>query len=128
MPPPPVPHQLGPSDIPEIAEPPHPATLHNEDEPPGGSPREDPLIREQVETQRANRTLRQRYADKAHQLALGCIAFWIITIGAVGVVNAVTGRQILSDTVLVAVTTGVTVNVLAAFIGVIRGLFPATDK
>jgi len=37
------------------------------------------------------------------------------------------GKQVISDTALIAITTGVTVNVLAAFLGVIRGLFP-TDK
>ncbi len=30
-----------------------------------------------------------------------------------------------SDTVMIAMTTGVTINVLACFLGVIRGLFPA---
>lgn len=33
-----------------------------------------------------------------------------------------------SDQVLIAVTTGVTVSVLAAFLGVIRGLFPGKDE
>jgi hypothetical protein len=36
-------------------------------------------------------------------------------------------KQVISDTALIAITTGVTVNVLAAFLGVIRGLFP-TDQ
>ncbi len=36
-----------------------------------------------------------------------------------------TGKQMLSDNILIAITTGATINVLAAFLGVIRGLFPS---
>ncbi|MGT5125632.1 hypothetical protein ACRWGX_10645, partial [Escherichia coli] len=35
------------------------------------------------------------------------------------------GIQIFSDKVLIAITTAVTLNVFAAFLGVIRGLFPS---
>ena len=38
------------------------------------------------------------------------------------------GIEMWSDQVLIAVTTGVTVSVLAAFLGVIRGLFPGKDE
>lgn len=34
----------------------------------------------------------------------------------------------ISDNALIAITTGVTVNVLAAFLGVIRGLFPPSES
>lgn len=39
-----------------------------------------------------------------------------------------TGIELWSDQILIAVTTGVTVSVLAAFLGVIRGLFPGKDE
>lgn len=89
---------------------------------------ENILVQEEAKTLSANRALRNVYADKAYRLACGCICFWVIAIGAVGVVHAVTGVQALSDAVMIAITTGVTVNVLAAFLGVIRGLFPASER
>jgi hypothetical protein len=60
-------------------------------------------------------------------LAAECIHFWIFLILANGLIAAMLGKQVISDTALIAITTGVTVNVLAAFLGVIRGLFP-TEK
>jgi hypothetical protein len=108
------------------------ALAATEDAPPdtstGHSGSKDVLINEEAENQRANRKLRDVYAQKAYDLACGCIAFWVIAVGATGTVKAFSGEQILSDAVLVAITTGVTVNVLAAFLGVIRGLFPGTER
>lgn len=71
--------------------------------------------------------LRGDYADKAYKLASGSIAFWVIIIGFEAIVRLVVpgDKVILSDPVLIAITTGCTVNVLAAFLGVIRGLFPS---
>jgi hypothetical protein len=48
---------------------------------------------------------------------------WAIMIGSQGIIKAITGIEMWSDKVIIAVTTGVTVSVLAAFLGVIRGLF-----
>lgn len=72
--------------------------------------------------------LRSEYAEKAYKLASGCIAFWIVVIGFQGVCFLATGRHPLSDPVLIAITSGCTVNVLAAFLGVIRGLFPSSSR
>ncbi|WP_067065636.1 hypothetical protein [Roseateles chitosanitabidus] len=77
---------------------------------------------------RSNRELREKYASKAYGLALACLALWAICVGAQGVVNAISGIEMWSDQVLIAVTTGVTVSVLAAFLGVIRGLFPGKGQ
>lgn len=97
------------------------------DEPPdsktGAPVKTDDLEQQEVENHKHNRGLRGIYADKAHQLAIGCISIWTIMLGAQGVVKAATGIEMWSDKVLIAVTTGVTVSVLAAFLGVIRGLF-----
>jgi hypothetical protein len=82
---------------------------------------------EEVRDKRANRQLRDIYAAKAYELAAECIHFWIFLILANGLIAAMLGKQVISDTALIAITTGVTVNVLAAFLGVIRGLFP-TEK
>ena len=73
--------------------------------------------------------LRGEYAEKAYKLASGSISFWVVIIGFEAVVRLVVpGKVILSDSVLIAITTGCTVNVLAAFLGVIRGLFPSFVK
>ena len=84
----------------------------------------DTFETEEVRDKRANRQLRDIYAAKAYELAADCIHFWIFLILANGLITAMLGKQVISDTALIAITTGVTVNVLAAFLGVIRGLFP----
>ena len=94
-----------------------------EDAPPV-SDSKDSIDQQKIADMRHNRGLRERYADKAHQLASGCIAGWMVMLGCQGVVKAVAGIEMWSDKVIIAATTGVTVSVLAAFLGVIRGLFP----
>lgn len=95
--------------------------------PPHPPRRKGDLKSEEVLDKQANRSLRDTYAKKAYELAADCIHFWIFLILANGLITAMLGKQVISDTALIAITTGVTVNVLAAFLGVIRGLFP-TDK
>ncbi|WP_395689793.1 hypothetical protein [Caenimonas koreensis] len=98
-----------------------------EDAPPAGtSP--DAIKHQTAEDMAANRGLRERYADKAHKLASGCICMWAVFLASQGVIKAVTGVEMWSEKVIIAVTAGVTVNVLAAFLGVIRGLFPNVEK
>lgn len=83
------------------------------------------LIRQQwVADMRHNRQLRERFADRAHRMAVACLAAWLSLLGAQGLIQALAGIALWSDQVLIAITTGVTVSVLAAFLGVIRGLFP----
>lgn len=101
----------------------------NEDAPPlegrRKSSRKEELIIEEVHNQKANRELRGKYADKAYALAAGCIQFWAVAISANGIIFGLSGKLMISDTAMIAITTGVTVNVLACFLGVIRGLFPS---
>ena len=98
-------------------------TSATEDKPPEDS-KEDLVKLQTAADMEANRGLREKYADKAYNLAAGCLSMWAVLLGASGVINAVQGREMWSDKVIIAVTTGVTVSVLAAFLGVIRGLFP----
>lgn len=100
-----------------------------EDKPPEDS-KEDLVKLQTAADMAANRGLREKYADKAYNLATGCLSMWVVLLGASGIINALQGREMWSDKVIIAVTTGVTVSVLAAFLGVIRGLFPnhATQK
>jgi hypothetical protein len=105
-------------------------SVNSEEDKPPESGKEDALKQQAAADMAANRGLREKYADKAYNLAAGCLSIWAVLLGVNGVVNAVQGREMWSDTVIIAVTTGVTVSVLAAFLGVIRGLFPgsAADK
>lgn len=99
--------------------------LPSVDKPPSDNKdKEELLNRQTAADMEANRGLREKYADKAHNLATGCLSMWAVLLGANGVINALQGREMWSDKVIIAVTTGVTVSVLAAFLGVIRGLFP----
>ena len=77
---------------------------------------------------RSTRKLRERYARKSHQLAARCLAFWAALLCLHGALKITLGVEMWSDQVLIAITTGVTVSVLAAFLGVIRGLFPGKGK
>ena len=71
----------------------------------------------------ANRLLRDQYAKRAYDLACACITMWVILLFSHGIIKVLTDKEMWSDKVIIAVTTGVTVSVLAAFLGVIRGLF-----
>lgn len=117
---------LSPSKA-EIAE--QVALPSNEDVPPPASKRKstvkEDLIFEEVSNQKANRELRSTYAGKAYKLAFGCIQFWAVAISLNAIIYVLTGKLMISDNAMIAITTGVTVNVLAAFLGVIRGLFPS---
>ncbi|MDT8505165.1 hypothetical protein OYC61_012735 [Alcaligenes nematophilus] len=90
-------------------------------------PNEDELKRQDIADREANRGLRERYADKAYQLAHFCLVWWMFMLFMQGMLTATNQISLWSDKVLVAVTAGVTASVLAAFLGVIRGLFPS-DK
>jgi len=105
--------------------PPRRSSQHSEarvDEPPEGASL-DEVNKETAADMRHNRGLREIYADKSYQLAFSCLWGWAGMLLAMGVVNGVRGKELWSDQVIIAVTTGVTVSVLAAFLGVIRGLF-----
>lgn len=84
--------------------------------------------KEQVKNKKQNRKLRKDFAYKAYSLATGCICFWMVIVPLSAVVHFVTGREFLSDTALGIVTTGVTINVFAALLTVIKGLFSNIEE
>lgn len=86
------------------------------------------LKRISVETQRLQEDieLRREYASKAVNLAQAAVAFWFFLFGFAGVCN-LAGKEFLSDTALIAFTTGATVNVIAVFVVVVKGLFPPQE-
>lgn len=79
-----------------------------------------------VETKRLEEdmALRREYASKAVNLAQGAVAFWFVMVIMSGVTNLARGKDFLSDAALIALTTGATVNVIAIFLVVVKGLFP----
>lgn len=97
----------------------------DEDVPPPDKKRySEKYIDEDVQDSQANRDMRQQYASKAYCLAWDSITYLFALVACNAVWAAISGKQVVSDQLLFALITGVTVNVLAAFLGVIRGLFP----
>lgn len=71
--------------------------------------------------------LRETYAGKAYKVAKYGLLWWgvVILLSAVG---KGVGKDIITDEVLIAITTASTLNLFAAFLGVIRGLFPSKSE
>lgn len=69
--------------------------------------------------------LRREHAGKAVKLAYFAVGFWASMFLFTGIVNLIAGHAVLSDTGLITLTSGATVNVIAIFLVVVRGLFPA---
>ncbi len=98
----------------------------SEDEPPSSetATRGDNVTPQGVEDAKSYRKLREIFAEKAYKVAKKSLYGWAILLFAQGWFSLI-GLQIFSDKVLIAITTAVTLNVFAAFLGVIRGLFPS---
>ncbi len=84
-------------------------------------------LNEVVADLRNTREMRKSYAIGAMHLARAAVMFWVGMFSVVGFANAMAGQIPFSDNALITLTTGATINVLAAFIGIIRGLFPSTN-
>lgn len=106
---------------------PGPAVLSQEDVPPNGqrSTFTDALTIQDVEDRKADRALREKFGDKAYKVVRKTLYGWAILLFCYGF-SSVFGFKIFPDEVMIAITTAVTLNVFAAFLGVIRGLFPAS--
>ncbi|MCT4708811.1 hypothetical protein MUA04_00990 [Enterobacteriaceae bacterium H11S18] len=85
------------------------------------------LLNEEVEDRKADRALREKFGDKAYKVVRKTLYGWAILLFCYGY-SKVFGFTIFPDQVMIAITTAVTLNVFAAFLGVIRGLFPAGKK
>lgn len=86
------------------------------------------VLREKIRAQAETREMRRSYASKALGLAQVALVFWIFMFTMTATVNLVEGRGWLSDTALVSLTAGATVNVVAVFLVVVQGLFKAALK
>jgi hypothetical protein len=91
---------------------------------PEPSTQKHPQEREQDVADRiANRELREKFAGKAYKVAKYGL-YWWATVLLLSAVGKIAGKDIFSDNVLIAITSASTLNLFAAFLGVIRGLFP----
>ncbi|WP_230200742.1 hypothetical protein [Serratia marcescens] len=106
---------------------PGPVVLSQEDVPPNGqrSTFTDALTIQDVEDRKADRALREKFGDKAYKVVRKTLYGWSILLFCYGF-SSIFGFKIFPDEVMIAITTAVTLNVFAAFLGVIRGLFPAS--
>lgn len=102
------------------------AVSSSEDEPPVSETksRGDDNTPQKVADAKSNRLLREILAEKAYRVVKKSLYGWAVFLFFQGWFSAI-GIPLFSDKVVLAVTTAVTLNVFAAFLGVIRGLFPA---
>ncbi|MEN4246995.1 hypothetical protein P9A06_20600 [Serratia marcescens] len=100
-----------------------------EDEPPlsESSTRGDDLNAQKSADAKSYRELRETFALKAYKVAKYGL-YWWATVLLLSAVGKVLDKEIFSDQVLIAITTASTLNLFAAFLGVIRGLFPSTSS
>ncbi|QFS59784.1 hypothetical protein GAY20_05570 [Pantoea dispersa] len=85
------------------------------------------LLNEEVEDRKADRALREKFGDKAYKVVRKTLYGWAILLFCYGF-SKIFGFTIFPDNVMIAITSAVTLNIFAAFLGVIRGLFPAGKK
>jgi len=90
-------------------------------------------LHEEIEDIKANRELRDKYSFKAFKVVKKSLWGWAILLFVYGVVKFLTrhengGFEIFSDQVLIAITSATTLNIFAAFLSLIRGLFPSIKK
>ncbi|ECI0429775.1 hypothetical protein AH312_23175 [Salmonella enterica subsp. enterica] len=91
------------------------------------SPEKHPaLVLQEVEDRIADRALREKFGDKAYKVVRKTLYGWSWLLAIYAALKFRFQVEIFSDNVLIAITSAVTLNVFAAFLGVIRGLFPTT--
>lgn len=86
------------------------------------------ILQEDIEDRRADRALREKFGDKAYNVVKKTLYGWAVVLIAAAFCKLFFDKEIFTDTVLVAITSAVTLNTFAAFLGVIRGLFPLNRK
>lgn len=83
---------------------------------------------EVIADRQADRDLRERFGDKAYNVVRKTLYGWAVVLAATAFCKFFFDKDIFSENVLVAITSAVTLNTFAAFLGVIRGLFPSNRK
>ncbi|MEI9697297.1 hypothetical protein MNY64_05155 [Moellerella wisconsensis] len=88
----------------------------------------DSIANQNIKDRIADRALREKFGDKAYNVVKKTLFGWAVVLIATAFCKLFFNVEIFSDTVLVAITSAVTLNTFAAFLGVIRGLFPSNRK
>ncbi|MCY0803448.1 MULTISPECIES: hypothetical protein [Providencia] len=83
------------------------------------------LERELIANHKADRALREKFGDKAYNVVKKTLYGWAVVLIATAFCKVFFNVELFTDTVLIAITSAVTLNTFAAFLGVIRGLFPS---
>jgi len=106
------------------------ATGPDQDSQPGGEHAVgmDDERSQNLKDQKAERQLRKKYAGRAFWFAACGVIFWAVVLVWNGWSTYYSGKAPFSDNVLIAITTATSINLFAAFLGVIRGLFPASGR
>ncbi|MBF4179132.1 hypothetical protein [Lelliottia nimipressuralis] len=94
------------------------------------------LLKGQVRRQKQNNKMRKIYASKAYKFVWLWSIFFFLILLLSGYKNLtiealdfkLISKFELNDPVLIALITGVTVNIVAVFIIVMRNLFPSSEK
>lgn len=95
------------------------------------------FLKEWITTLSADRLLRDKYSFKAYKIVKKSLWGWAILLAIYGLIKLLTrnennghGFEIFSDAVLIAITSATTLNIFAAFLSLVKGLFPSinTDK
>ncbi|MEM8239940.1 hypothetical protein Q4R49_19770 [Morganella morganii subsp. sibonii] len=86
------------------------------------------ILMQEVEDRKADRELRERFGDKAYNVVRKTLYGWAVVLAATAFCKFFFDKDIFSENVLIAITSAVTLNTFAAFLGVIRGLFPSNRK
>ncbi|MEY0037963.1 hypothetical protein AB7W68_11775 [Providencia rettgeri] len=88
----------------------------------------DSITNQNIQDRIADRALREKFGDKAYNVVKKTLFGWAVVLIVTAFCKLFFNVEIFSDTVLVAITSAVTLNTFAAFLGVIRGLFPSNRK
>ncbi|CAQ85222.1 MULTISPECIES: hypothetical protein [Photorhabdus] len=91
---------------------------------PNSSEKHPALILQEIEDRKADRALREKFGDKAYKVVRKTLYGWSILLFCYGF-SKIFGFELFPDNVMIAITSAVTLNIFAAFLGVIRGLFPS---
>ncbi|AUU15527.1 hypothetical protein MC53_016570 [Proteus mirabilis] len=86
------------------------------------------ILLEDIEDRKADRALREKFGDKAYNVVKKTLYGWAVVLITTAFCKLFFDKEVFTDTVLVAITSAVTLNTFAAFLGVIRGLFPSNRK
>lgn len=107
---------------------PQPDTVNNSEEKYSSEDLDDAKTRRYY----ADTALRERYSFKVYKIVKKSLWGWAILLAIYGLIKFLTrnennghGFEIFSDNTLIAITSATTLNIFAAFLSLVKGLFPS---